>query len=186
LDVFANLAEAVLISMTGRVRYMLELPLTCDAMRFTSHDVTGLSVAKGFFFLPWTAIPFLYEVLRIPWRNANNEYAEAAIVRGAATNRDIARRMRAGGWVYPLREVVDMIKYGAPTRDEDIQDPVMSGHELLDLHVQHRKIRRGNGGEIEQIGDSSFDPDGVLTPTFDPATNPDAMDVSEPARIDTT
>ena len=79
LDVFADLAEAVLMSTMGRVRYMLGLPLTYDAMRFTSHDVTGLSVTKGFFFLPRTAIPFLYDVLRIPWRNANDEYAEAAM-----------------------------------------------------------------------------------------------------------
>jgi hypothetical protein len=94
LDVFANLAEVVLISMTGRVRYKLGLPLMYDAIRFTSHDVTGLSVAKGCFFLPRTAIPFLYDVLRIPWCNANNEYTEAAIVRGAATNRDITTDAR--------------------------------------------------------------------------------------------
>jgi hypothetical protein len=109
LDVFADLAEAVLISMTGRVRYMLGLPLTYDAMRFTSHDVAELSVASGFFFLPRAAIPFLYDGLRIPWCNANNEYTEAARVRGAATNRETTRRMHDGGHVYPLCEVVDMI-----------------------------------------------------------------------------
>jgi hypothetical protein len=65
----------------------------------------------------------------------------------------------------------------------------MSGLESFDLHVQQWRCRRGRGEEIEKIGDSSFDPDGVLnTPELvsNPAVGLDAMDVSEPDRIDAT
>jgi hypothetical protein len=42
-------------------------------------------------------MPFLFDVLGIPWCDANNEYTDAAIIRGAARNRDIIRRLKTRG-----------------------------------------------------------------------------------------
>jgi hypothetical protein len=123
------------------------MPLTHDTMRFATHDVAGFSATRGFFSLPQSAIPFLFDVLGVPWCNANNEYTDTAIVRGAARNRDIITTLeakelgprnaspllRGGEWVSPLREVVDLMKTVRETFDQDIQDPVMPGHESFDL-----------------------------------------------------
>jgi hypothetical protein len=186
LEAYADLAEAVLTSVMGRVHYMLGLPFTCDAMRFTSHNVTGLSVAKGFFFAPRTAIPFLFDVLRIPWGSANNGCTEALIVRNAATNRATIEKMRDGGHVYSLCEVLDMIR----TPDEVVRDPAMFISDQLPMETNQKWIYNyDHGGEIEQIGASLFDSGGVLNApelAINPATDPDAMDVSEPAGIDAT
>jgi hypothetical protein len=161
LGAFANLAENTLKTTMGRVRYLLGLPLTRDAMRFTTHGVAGFSATRGFFSLPQSAIPFLFDVLGVPWYNANNEYTEKAIIRGAARNRNIIRtleekgwgphyaspQLREGEWFFPLREIVDVMKTG---RDGDIQNPVISGRESFDLCVQPWEYKRGNGGEIVQ------------------------------------
>ena len=77
LEAFANFAENTLKTPMGRVRYLLGLPLTCDTMRFTTHDVAGLSATRGYFFPPQLAIPFLFDIIGVPWRNANNEYSES-------------------------------------------------------------------------------------------------------------
>jgi hypothetical protein len=96
LEAFANFAESTLKTTMGRVRYLLGLPLTCDTMRFTTHDVAGLSATKGFFFPPQLAIPFLFDIIGVPWRNANNEYTEKAIAQGCNRNRDIIRILTRG------------------------------------------------------------------------------------------
>jgi hypothetical protein len=171
LEAFANLAENTLKTTMGRVRYLLGLPLTRDAMRFTTHGVTGFSATRGFFSLPQSAIPFLFDVLEVPWCNANNERTEKAIIRGAARNRNIIRTLTEKGWGQhyasprlPVREIVDMLKTG---HDEDIQNPVMSGHESSDLCVRPWEYKRGNGKGIVQSRTSTFDPDNILNPTID-------------------
>jgi hypothetical protein len=93
LETFADLAETTLENTMGRLRCLLGMPLTHDAMRFTTHDVVGLSATRGFFCLPRSAIPFLCDVLGIPRCDANNECTDTAIIRGAARNRGIIRRL---------------------------------------------------------------------------------------------
>jgi hypothetical protein len=131
LEAFANFAGNTLKTPMGRVRYLLGLPLTYNAMGFTTHDVAGLSATRGYFFPPQLAIPFLFDIIGVPWCNANNEYAEKAIAQGCNRNRKIVRMLtkyEGGQDATPnlLREAMDLLK---TNRDEDIQNPLITGRE---------------------------------------------------------
>jgi hypothetical protein len=190
LEAFADLAVAVLASAMGRVRYMLGLSLTCDAMRLTSHNVTGLSVTKDFFFAPRTAIPFLFDILRIPWNSANNESTDALIVKNAATNMGAIKKMREGRRKMSLCEVLDMMR----TSDDVAQDPVMQDHPSYDnsgklpmATPQQWRRKYDQVGGIEQVTRTLFDTGGVLNapgPVTNPAIDPNAMDIAKSAEID--
>jgi hypothetical protein len=59
--------------------------------------------------------------------------------------------MRAGSHVYTLCEVVDVMKTGRESFDQDIQDPVMSGRELFDLRVQHGNTGAVMAGKLNRL-----------------------------------
>jgi hypothetical protein len=137
LEAFTNFAETALKTTMGRARYLLGLPLTYVTMRFTTHGVTGLSATRGFFSPPQSAIPFLFDIIGVPWHNANNEHTEKAIAQGCNRNRNIISMLtkKARGQnptPQSLQEIVDLMK---TNHDKDIQNPVMFRHESVDVCV---------------------------------------------------
>jgi hypothetical protein len=110
IEVFAELAVAVLKSTMGRIRYLMGLPLTKNTMRHTSLNVTGSFLTKEFFFIPLTSIPFLLDILRIPWEGANNEFTNALIDKNAATNMKMVKNLRDGTWPSSLSDTFKFLR----------------------------------------------------------------------------
>jgi hypothetical protein len=109
LEAIAKIAEKVLQSPMGRIRYLLGLPLTEDTQRLVSTSIAGSFLARGYFFLPLLAMPYLPHVLRVLSGDMNDDNADAKLAAGVACNLELVRRIRkSAGNKYDIERMIDI------------------------------------------------------------------------------
>jgi hypothetical protein len=94
LEALAMIAELVLQSNVGRVRYLLGAPLAKDTRRLVAAGIAGTFVAHGYFFIPLLAMPYLPRILRVLSSDMNDADAAAKLAAGVKSHMDLVRRIR--------------------------------------------------------------------------------------------